>query len=40
MPRWRFATCVAMPIAHLKDALKKKEIGEDDERKALDDMQR
>ncbi|MBP7423412.1 MAG: ribosome recycling factor, partial [Sulfuritalea sp.] len=27
-------------IAHLKDALKKKEIGEDDERKALDDMQR
>jgi ribosome recycling factor len=27
-------------IAHLKEALKKKEIGEDDERKALDDMQR
>jgi len=27
-------------ITHLKDALKKKEIGEDDERKALDDMQR
>jgi ribosome recycling factor len=27
-------------IAHLKDALKKKEIAEDDERKALDDMQR
>ncbi len=27
-------------IAHLKEALKKKEIGEDDERKALDEMQR
>ena len=27
-------------ISHLKDALKKKEIAEDDERKALDDMQR
>ena len=27
-------------IAHLKDALKKKEISEDDERRALDDMQR
>ena len=27
-------------ITHLKDALKKKEISEDDERRALDDMQR
>ena len=27
-------------ISHLKDALKKKEIAEDEERKALDDMQR
>jgi ribosome recycling factor len=27
-------------ISHLKDALKKKEISEDDERRALDDMQR
>ena len=27
-------------IAHLKEALKKKEIAEDDERRALDDMQR
>ncbi len=27
-------------IAHLKEALKQKEISEDDERKALDDMQR
>jgi ribosome recycling factor len=27
-------------ITHLKDALKKKEIAEDDERKALDEMQR
>jgi ribosome recycling factor len=26
-------------ITHLKDALKKKEISEDDERRALDDMQ-
>ena len=27
-------------ITHLKDALKKKDISEDDERRALDDMQR
>ena len=27
-------------ISHLKDALKKKEISEDDERRALDDMQK
>jgi ribosome recycling factor len=27
-------------ISHLKEALKKKEISEDDERRALDDMQR
>jgi ribosome recycling factor len=27
-------------ITHLKDALKKKEISEDDERRALDDMQK
>jgi ribosome recycling factor len=27
-------------ISHLKEALKKKEIAEDDERRALDDMQR
>ena len=27
-------------ITHLKDALKKKEISEDDERRAIDDMQR
>jgi ribosome recycling factor len=27
-------------IAHLKDALKKKEISEDDERRALDDLQK
>ncbi len=29
-----------MPITHLKEALKKKEISEDDERRAQDDMQK
>ena len=36
----RCATCGATPTTHLKELLKKKEVAEDDERRAQDDVQK
>ena len=39
-PRWRCAIYAAMPMSTLKELLKDKEIGEDDERRAQDEIQK